>query len=364
MGSLQSKALQSRAHSRGDSSSDASSRGKRKASTAWYRIRHGNRAAKSPSDTCTPVMANRYGQHTELSPISKPKWLESHAQMTLDTEGRFRMMPSDADDAERTAANHYVYKYVMRGNHLAKLDNPKRILDVGVENGVWLQEIATKFPKAKAIGIDIQDQLDYNKMPSNVSFVLADLLASEGLPFKDGYFDYVHMRSMRCFLPDDKWPQAIEALFRVTKPGGQIELFESCFDFSVNAPEPTRFIEMCTDLMRFGGLEREAVQHLDLLLEMAGFTDVRREVIAIPVGDWGDVPGRLIEKSFTVCLDRLRTVVEQHPTIGLEEYDYLREYCFDRLDTLRAHSPLYIYTARRPVIKGRSTTVMSSGHSN
>jgi hypothetical protein len=40
--------------------------------------------------------------------------------------------------------------------------------------------MAKDFPKAKVIGIDIQDQVDRSKLPPNAQFQQVDLLAPEG----------------------------------------------------------------------------------------------------------------------------------------------------------------------------------------
>lgn len=53
--------------------------------------------------------------------------------------------------------------------HLAPLENPQRILDVGTGTGVWAIDIADTFPAAEVIGVDIAP-IQPNYVVRNVRF--------------------------------------------------------------------------------------------------------------------------------------------------------------------------------------------------
>ena len=59
-------------------------------------------------------------------------------------------------EQDRLDLQHHVIKLLLNGElHLAPLENPKRILDLGTGTGLWAIEMADKFPKAKVIGTDL-----------------------------------------------------------------------------------------------------------------------------------------------------------------------------------------------------------------
>ena len=52
--------------------------------------------------------------------------------------------------------SHHVYSLALDGElHLAPIESPKRILDLGTGTGLWVMEMAEKFPKATVTGNDL-----------------------------------------------------------------------------------------------------------------------------------------------------------------------------------------------------------------
>lgn len=67
---------------------------------------------------------------------------------------------------------------------------PKNILDVGCASGWFLSQVAKKYPKAKAVGVDVyKNAIEYGKKKYK-SLQLFDTDAHK-LPFKDNSFDVV-----------------------------------------------------------------------------------------------------------------------------------------------------------------------------
>lgn len=83
---------------------------------------------------------------------------------------------------------------------------PARVLDVACGSGVWVLEMATSFPNSQFHGIDFACIYPNTIKPANTHFSHGDILDSEGFPYPDEYFDYIHMRLVyNCFsLPDLK----------------------------------------------------------------------------------------------------------------------------------------------------------------
>ncbi|CAG8845284.1 5950_t:CDS:2, partial [Racocetra persica] len=87
------------------------------------------------------------------------------------------------------------------------------------------------YPSTKVVGVDISPYQPTTIKPKNFEFVMANV--EERLPFDDNTFDFVFQRYLVFGLSKEKWPQVINELVRVLKPGGLLELCEPslfCFD--------------------------------------------------------------------------------------------------------------------------------------
>jgi hypothetical protein len=52
---------------------------------------------------------------------------------------------------------HDALKFLMKGNHVKKIRNPRTILDLGTGKGAWAAEIAKEFATAdEVVGVDIE----------------------------------------------------------------------------------------------------------------------------------------------------------------------------------------------------------------
>ncbi|RIB12295.1 S-adenosyl-L-methionine-dependent methyltransferase, partial [Gigaspora rosea] len=88
--------------------------------------------------------------------------------------------------------------------------------------GSWSFDIATTYPLAKVIGLDISPIQSTHIKPKNFEFIKAN--AQEGLPFDDNTFDFVFQRFLLVGYAKEKWPYVINEIVRVLKPGGFLEL--------------------------------------------------------------------------------------------------------------------------------------------
>ena len=104
------------------------------------------------------------------------------------------MLPNDLTESDRLDAQHYLVRFVFKGNYNVKLDSeaPLKILDVATGTGVWALEMAHEFPKAEVYGVDISSIFPTEIKPSNCHFQLCNIL--DGLPFPDNTFDFIYQR--------------------------------------------------------------------------------------------------------------------------------------------------------------------------
>jgi SAM-dependent methyltransferase len=94
---------------------------------------------------------------------------------------------------------------------------PRRVLDLGTGTGKAARVLASRFPEAEVVGVDLSPAMIEEarkvlptELSGRVRFEVAD---ASRLPFEDGAFDLVVLLNMIPFF---------EELARVTAPGGRI----------------------------------------------------------------------------------------------------------------------------------------------
>jgi ubiquinone/menaquinone biosynthesis C-methylase UbiE len=115
-----------------------------------------------------------------------------------------------------------------------------RVLDAACGPGGWALEVAFTHPEIEVVGFDIsQAMIDYANAQArvqgldNTSFQVMNLL--NPLDFPDSSFDLVNVRFIN-FLPAASWPQLVQELARITRPGGFIRLTESEWWYYSSSP--------------------------------------------------------------------------------------------------------------------------------
>jgi SAM-dependent methyltransferase len=207
------------------------------------------------------------------------------------------MLPRHETEIDRLDVQHYALREALKGNHVAPLERPGAVLDVGSGTGQWGFDLCAEFPEAMVVGLDlVPGKVD--RRPGNYRYVKANVL--EGLPFADGRFDFVHQRLMVTALPLTTWPDVVRDLVRVARPGGWIELVESGDDIEPRGPATKRLFELAAQLAASYGLDQTgSVSHvLDRYLRGAGVEDVEMRRVPLPIGEWGGRVGSLMASSF------------------------------------------------------------------
>lgn len=224
---------------------------------------------------------------TDMQPNSGFGWLRGRRRLQ---EAPY-LLPTDFAEGNRLDMQHYMLKLAIGGNHLAPLQRPLSILDIGCGTGRWSREIALQFPQANVVGIDMAEpaadvasrQLaDLGRLPDNYTFVQGNVLA--GLPFTDGNFDYTHMRFLGLAIPIAKWPVLVRDMARVTQPGGWIEIFE----FDIPDGGGPAFVKMqgyWRQLSDRFGMHPGAGSWVGQYLQQSGLTNVETRVVRLDTAD-------------------------------------------------------------------------------
>jgi SAM-dependent methyltransferase len=155
-------------------------------------------------------------------------------------------------------------------------------------------EMAAAFPEATVIGTDLVlptpalslgQGLD--QLPTNVRFLQDDFLT--GLPFPDATFDFVYIRLLYDAVPAHAWPQLLQDLIRVTRPGGWVESLEALPYSAGQGEGMVTIIEWFTDYLRQRGQDPLVALKIPHLLRDGGLINITtREIEAVrrPTEGW------------------------------------------------------------------------------
>jgi SAM-dependent methyltransferase len=227
------------------------------------------------------------------------------------------LLPRHPAETDRLDVQHHALREHRGANYVAPVERPALILDVGTGSGQWAYELCQEFPEAVVVGLDLVS--GKAGAPSNYRGVRANVL--HGLPFQDGRFDLVHQRLMFSGVPVRSWPALVEELVRIVRPGGWLELVEGATEFLPLTPAMEQLTEMLRTLNRARGLDSTSIvfRHLDDYLTRAGATDVQRQVVALPLGEWGGRVGSLMASDIRALFLRLCEAGAFGPIAGCQE---------------------------------------------
>ncbi len=99
------------------------------------------------------IFRHRTHARTAFQPVAPPPLTE---QRTYLKDAPY-LLPKDALEDQRLNFQHHVLYRTISNHYLAPL-TPERtatILDLGTRTGIWPMEMATLFPQAHILGVDI-----------------------------------------------------------------------------------------------------------------------------------------------------------------------------------------------------------------
>jgi SAM-dependent methyltransferase len=227
------------------------------------------------------------------------------------------LFPRHPGELDRLDIQHYALREMLRGNHLAPVRDPGRILDVGSGTGQWGYEMSAEQPSALVVGVDLV--AGKPGQPERYHYVRGNVLP--GLPFTEGRFDFVHQRLLVTGVPLVAWPGLVAELVRVTRPGGWVELVEVPIEIERAGPAAQRLVVLTRELTEALGLDTTGVVYgaLDEYLRASGLVNIERREVSLPVGRWGGRVGSLMVTDFRAGATRVCEVLEARGRLTEEE---------------------------------------------
>jgi ubiquinone/menaquinone biosynthesis C-methylase UbiE len=258
------------------------------------------------------------------------------------------MLPRHPAEIDRLDVQHYALQEALLGNHLAPIERPARVLDVGSGTGQWAYDVCAELPDALVVGLDV----DRSKpgAPPNYGFVRANLL--HGLPFVDGAFDFVHQRLMvTSSIPTASWPMALADLVRVTRRGGWVELVEVEPGVHPAGPATERLFELTRTVGRSFGLVMDAavIHSLGDHLRRAGLARVEQRTVDLPVGEWGGRVGSLTATNLRSLHTRLSAAFESELGVSASEFGELLRRMQEEWEQYRSSGTFVLAFGQRPL---------------
>ncbi|OIW29233.1 S-adenosyl-L-methionine-dependent methyltransferase [Coniochaeta ligniaria NRRL 30616] len=275
-------------------------------------------------------------------------------------------MPNDMKEQERLDLQHAVFLMLLKGKlHLAPLDNPQEVLDLGTGTGIWAIDFAHQYPSAQVIGTDLSPiQPDF--VPANCRFEVDD--AEDDWVYPSYHlFDYVHLRLM--FHTFRSHRRVIDSALAHLRPGGWMEWQDyyselQCVDDSMRGTALERWVRLYAEGGARMGRDMLAPRRYRQWMEDAGFVNVVEEKLVIPGNAWprGRDMKRLGLWQMTNFLDGIHAVTMTIFTKGLgmspEEVELLLVDVRKDIKNLGVHFyflTYFVYGQKPPEPKGKAT---------
>ncbi|KAF2674599.1 S-adenosyl-L-methionine-dependent methyltransferase [Microthyrium microscopicum] len=175
--------------------------------------------------------------------------------------------------------------------HLAPIDQPHNVLDVGCGTGMWAIDMADQYPSAVVLGVDLSP-IQPAFVPPNCHFEVDDLTLE--WTFQEDFFEFIHVREMFGSIPD--WDEFFDQCFRCTKSGGWIEVVEHAvtpISRDGTQAEDHFYHEWGRTVVEMGqknGKSFTIWEEAKERLEKAGYVDVHEVHYDWPMNGWSNDP--------------------------------------------------------------------------
>ncbi len=247
------------------------------------------------------------------------------AGRTYSTEVPY-VLPKDDTEISRLDFQHFMLRYIRKGNFETPALHLHDILDIGCGSGRWAMEMAVQFPSANVVGVDIVEPnveaMAYGNglphKPNNYLFVRGNIL--DGLSFAENSFDYVHLSLLYSAIPAIKYSDIMKEIWRVMAPGGTFEWIEGGVEQG-GAPAMDSFRKWTIEGGAKFGLDMLVGPKMGGIMRNAGFGNITTKEYPVPIGSYGGRIGAMMQTNLYSIYSAGKGMSVKGGVTSLEEYD-------------------------------------------
>ncbi|SAL98332.1 hypothetical protein [Absidia glauca] len=261
----------------------------------------------------------------------------------------------DFKEFDRWQRQHYLLKSARKANAWAPFDTTTKgavIIDVGTGNGIWALEMANQYPTVQVLGLDRLLPNDQQNGPDNLRFVQTDV--TESWPMSDNAVDFIFQRSMSDAVKQVEWAPLLAEMYRVLKPGGYIELIEN--DSWRHNPGPVQqaFDAFIQEQCKTTGMDFQLTDSLDTLVKDAGFEEIDKKTMDIPLGEWpADQElkqfGFINKEAHKALLKNYKDFYIKQWGLSSADFDMAVHEVLDEFDEHHSFTRFHCWVARKPL---------------
>ncbi|CAI2164290.1 6166_t:CDS:2 [Funneliformis geosporum] len=255
------------------------------------------------------------------------------------------------EEIDRIQVQHHYFRESWNGNFSSPVKDVliaggAKVLDIGCGPGIFLCDMASDYPRAYFVGIDLLSKFPSLK-PYNVSFVQCNIL--EGLPFENDTFDFVYCRFLLFDIKEFQWQDLVlREMSRVVKSNGWIELMEPRPTVMNQGPSTERICNAIQAKARGHRMNPNIVDEFERWLGLINnLQHIKREIKRLPCGKWAGKHGELgalfmhnVFKKHLQFVDNLINVPSNAHDVALN--DFLQEF-----DLYRSYIEVYRFFAQK-----------------
>lgn len=285
-------------------------------------------------------------------------------------------LPCDEKELDRLDLFHHLFKVARVGDELFYAPLPSdvktRVLDLGCGTGIWVLDVAGKFPKAYVRGCDIAkmqppkpEQPPLLKEPwyaENHDFFVPFDFESPWTLGEESW-DLIHMQMGSGSVAS--WISLYHRVYKHLKPGAWFEQVE--IDFRPRCENENQKpgkalstwysnLQKATEatMRPMAHSSKETIKNL----QDAGFTEIDHQTVGLPLNEWhSDAKEKKVGRWYNLALSKSFRTLSLAPftrVLGwtVEEIDALVEELEHEIadETTHTFNLLHIYQARKPPV--------------